>query len=82
MNFEFERIAKRSPCVEKSHEVADSVKETAHAVSVKAQELEKTAEEKLIVAEKKGKGNVLSLTPTDSTMLFQAKKNLEKPSNG
>ena len=40
--------------LEKAGELADSAKETAHTTSVKAQELEKAAEEKLFDVEKKG----------------------------
>ena len=38
-------------CLEKSSELVDSVKQTAHDTSVKAQELEKAAEEKLVAVE-------------------------------
>ena len=41
--------------LEKTGELVESAKETAHATSVKAQELEQAAEEKLHDVEKKGK---------------------------
>lgn len=47
--------------LEKTGELVESAKETAHATSVKAQELEKAAEEKLVAVEKKGKRSKMIL---------------------
>lgn len=44
--------------LETTHDAVESVKHAAHDVSVKAQELEKSAEESLIKAEKIGKNSI------------------------
>jgi len=65
-------------CLEQANEFVDNVKQTAHDVSVKAEELEQTVEEKLVQAENVGRKFYFLLFYFDLILTIKVKKNLKK----
>ncbi len=68
--------------LEKTNELIDSAKHTAHDVSAKAQELEKSAEQKLQEIEKIGTNFIENFFFKIIFFSIKVNKNLKKQKNG